>query len=242
MTNFKVITPAYNCEKEIEQTIISVVGQSYKNWSMVILDDLSTDSTYETCVNLAKKFGVENKIEVVKRKEKHGEVRNTLVEVERLRDEDVVIRLDAGDWLTDLGAFQILDSVYSQYDPAVAWSGHRWSFTNTNISGPIDLEKSIYDQPWRTSHLKTFRVRDFMVLNPKNFMDTEGNYIMIACDQAVFLPMIERARRRKRPLIFIPHLMYHYNIDLDRKDLFHNDRSYAQKHSAEWIRERGYIE
>jgi len=85
MTNFKVITPAYNCEKEIEQTIISVVGQSYKNWSMIILDDLSTDSTYETCVNLARKFGVEDKIEVIKRKEKHGEVRNTLVEVERRR-------------------------------------------------------------------------------------------------------------------------------------------------------------
>jgi len=242
MTNFKVITPAYNCEKEIEQTIISVVGQSYKNWSMVILDDLSTDNTYETCINLAKKFGVEDKIEVIKRKEKHGEVRNTLVEVEKLNEDDVVIRLDAGDWLTDLGCFEILHEVYSRYDPAVAWSGHRWGFTNTNISGPIDTEVSIYSQPWRTSHLKTFRVKDFMGLNHKNFLDSEGNYIMIACDQAVFLPMIERARRSNRPLIFIPHLMYHYNIDLERKDLFHNDRSYAQKHSAEWIRERGYID
>lgn len=242
MTKFRVITPAYNCQKEIEQTIISVVGQDYKDWSMTIIDDLSTDDTFEKCKNIAKKFHVEEKINVISRKEKHGEVRNTLVEVEKLEEEDVVVRLDAGDWLTDLGCFTILDSVYKRYDPAVAWSAHRWSFTNTNISGPLDPNKSVYEQPWKSSHLKTFRVRDFKGINPANFMDTEGNFIMIACDQAVFLPMLERARRKNRPLVFIPHLMYHYNIDLERKDLFHNDRSYAQKHSAEWIRERGYIE
>ena len=242
MTNFKVITPAYNCEKEIEQTILSVVGQSYKNWSMVILDDLSTDSTYETCKSIAKKYGVENKITVIRRKEKHGEVRNTLVELEKLKDEDVVVRLDAGDWITDLGCFHILDKAYQQHDPAVVWTGHRWSFSDTNISGPIDPNVSMYRQPWRTSHLKTFRVKDFTGINQKNFTDDEGNYIMIACDQAIFLPMLERARRRGRPLVFIPRVMYHYNIEIDRKDLFYNERSYAQKHSAEWIRERGYIE
>jgi hypothetical protein len=65
---------------------------------------------------------------------------------------------------------------------------------------------------------------------------------MIACDQAIFLPMMERARRDKKSLIFLPMVMYHYNIDLQKPDLFHNDRSYAQKYSAEWIRERGFIE
>ena len=242
MTNFKVITPAYNCEKEIEQTIISVVGQSYKNWSMTILDDLSTDNTYQTCVNLAKKFGVEDKIEVIKRKEKHGEVRNTLVEVEKLNDEDVVIRLDAGDWLTDLGCFEILNMVYEEHKPAVLWTGHRWGYTSQNISGPIDPNVSVYDQPWRSSHLKTFKVGDFRGLNPKNFKDEDENYIMIACDQAIFLPMMERARQNNRPLIFLPMQMYHYNIDISDKKIFHTDRSYAQKHSAEWIRARGFIQ
>ena len=169
MTSFKIITPAYNCEKEIEQTLISIAGQTYKNWSMVIIDDLSTDDTYNSCKKISKKLGIEEKVEVVKRKEKHGEVRNTLVEVERLKDEDVVVRLDAGDWITDLGCLEILNKAYTQADPAVAWTNHRWSFSNTNISGPINPNISIYDQPWRTSHLKTFRVRDFKGLNPKNF-------------------------------------------------------------------------
>ena len=242
MINFKIITPAYNCQEDIIQTLYSVIGQSYQNWEMIVIDDVSSDNTGDVVKQFAKKHGFEDRIIVKTRKEKHGEVRNTLAEVDLLDKEDVVVRLDAGDWLTDLGCLDILAKAYTQVDPAVAWTDHRWSFSNTNISGPIDPNISIYNQPWRTSHLKTFRVRDFRGLNPKNFVDAEGNYIMIACDQAIFLPMIERARVNRRPLLYIPFMMYHYNIDIERKDLFHNDRSYAQKHSAEWIRKRGYIE
>ena len=65
---------------------------------------------------------------------------------------------------------------------------------------------------------------------------------MIACDQAVFLPMMERARRKSRPLIYLPMVMYHYDIDLQNPELFTQDRSLQQKMSAERIRERGYIE
>ncbi len=242
MNSFKILTPAYNCVNEIEQTLFSVIGQSYKNWEMTVIDDLSTDDTASFVEEFAEKHQVAHKIKVIRRKEKHGEVRNTLVEVAKLSDEDIVVRLDAGDWITDLGCLEILNSIYQEYDPAVVWTAHRWAFTNQNISGQIDTDKSMYEQPWRTSHLKTFRVKDFKGLNPKNFIDENGDYIMIACDQAVFLPMLERARRKKRNLIFLPMIMYHYNINLNKENLFHNKRSYAQRDSALWIRERGYIE
>ena len=83
---------------------------------------------------------------------------------------------------------------------------------------------------------------DFRDLNPSNFRDDDGEWIMIACDQAVFLPMMERARRKNRPLIFFPRVMYHYNINLKDPELFTKDRSIRQKQSAEWLRSRGYIE
>lgn len=41
-----IITPNFNCEKYIAQTIDSVLSQTYKNWEMIIVDDCSSDKRY----------------------------------------------------------------------------------------------------------------------------------------------------------------------------------------------------
>ncbi len=40
-----IITPSYNSEKFIAETIRSVQNQSYTNWEMIIVDDCSSDRT-----------------------------------------------------------------------------------------------------------------------------------------------------------------------------------------------------
>lgn len=40
-----VITPMYNAEKYIAKTIESVQAQTYENWEMIIVDDVSTDQS-----------------------------------------------------------------------------------------------------------------------------------------------------------------------------------------------------
>jgi glycosyltransferase involved in cell wall biosynthesis len=52
-----IITPSYNSEKFIEQTILSVLNQTYTNIQYIIIDGLSSDNT----VNIIKKFS--NKID-----------------------------------------------------------------------------------------------------------------------------------------------------------------------------------
>lgn len=40
-----IITPTYNCGRFIEETIKSVLEQTYENWELLITDDCSTDDT-----------------------------------------------------------------------------------------------------------------------------------------------------------------------------------------------------
>lgn len=47
-----VIMPTYNCGKFIEETIKTVINQTYKNWELIIVDDCSKDDTEE----VVKKF------------------------------------------------------------------------------------------------------------------------------------------------------------------------------------------
>lgn len=42
-----IVTPCYNSEKYISETIDSVFNQTYKNWEMIIVDDISSDNSIE---------------------------------------------------------------------------------------------------------------------------------------------------------------------------------------------------
>lgn len=48
-----IITPSYNSEKFIAQTIQSVQDQSYAHWEMLVVDDCSSDSTVRLVQELA---------------------------------------------------------------------------------------------------------------------------------------------------------------------------------------------
>jgi len=43
-----IITPSYNCQDFISETISSVLSQTYKNWEMIIVDDCSSDQSVQT--------------------------------------------------------------------------------------------------------------------------------------------------------------------------------------------------
>lgn len=50
-----IIMPNYNCEKYIEETINSVINQTYTNWELLIVDDCSTDNSVEIIKSFMEK-------------------------------------------------------------------------------------------------------------------------------------------------------------------------------------------
>ena len=49
---FKIIIPNYNNEKYIEKCLLSIQRQTFKDYKVILVDDMSTDSSFE----IAKKF------------------------------------------------------------------------------------------------------------------------------------------------------------------------------------------
>ncbi len=64
-----IITPNYNSEKFISHTIKSVINQTYKNWEMIIVDDVSTDNSLNIITSFCK---IDSRIQLHKLPENLG--------------------------------------------------------------------------------------------------------------------------------------------------------------------------
>ena len=51
-SKISVIIPVYNAQETIEQTIYSIIYQSYQNLEIILVNDGSTDNSYEICKKL----------------------------------------------------------------------------------------------------------------------------------------------------------------------------------------------
>jgi teichuronic acid biosynthesis glycosyltransferase TuaG len=49
-----IITPTFNAQRFLQQTIESVQAQTHKNWEMIVVDDRSRDDTWELASSLAQ--------------------------------------------------------------------------------------------------------------------------------------------------------------------------------------------
>ena len=66
---FSIITRIYNSEKNLKESIESVLNQTYSNWELVLVDDGSTDSSSQICDDYARK---DKRIKVVHQSNQGG--------------------------------------------------------------------------------------------------------------------------------------------------------------------------
>ena len=111
-----VIMPSYNTAAYIEETVQSVLNQTYKNWELIIVDDCSTDETDD----ILSKF-TDERIRIYKNEKNSGAA------VSRNR----ALREARGRWI----AFLDSDDLWSpnKLEKQIAFmetNGYRFSYTN----------------------------------------------------------------------------------------------------------------
>lgn len=92
---FSIIIPNYNNEIWLEKCLGSVLEQTYKNYEIIFVDDMSTDNSYKVAKELLKK---PHKVIKLKSRRLNGGARNEAI----LRAKgDYLVFLDSDDWLAD---------------------------------------------------------------------------------------------------------------------------------------------
>lgn len=241
---FVFVVPCFNASATFARMLHSVFGQSHENWRLIVVDDLSEQAQWDACLDTAVKmyeasFGLataNDRLVMLRNTEKRWEVANVLTGLDRSDSEDIVCRLDADDWLTDLDALAIIDAAYQETGCDALWTAHRWGYSDKNISGPMPEGADPYKHPWVSSHLKTWRKRLSDSVNDANYRGPDGGYIRRAGDQAVYLPVLARAQKR----VFLPRVTYHYTIR-DVPETYQTDDARFQRDEAMFLRQRGYV-
>jgi glycosyltransferase involved in cell wall biosynthesis len=222
---FRIIIPAYNCEKYVKRCIWSVVNQKFlhneyeHNYSAVFIDDCSTDNTFSN-VELAIKQSGEHKLNFrfFRRNKNVGALENIVYGINSVcfEDEDIIVLLDGDDALISSDVIDYLDQIYQ--DPKIWLTyGQYKNESNGKIGNNLPLtiptreyrciqNGSLY---WCTSHLRTFKYKIWKRIQDIDLRDSNGKYFVMAWDMAIMYPLIEMSGNER--IKYVDKVLYLYN-------------------------------
>jgi|TARA_B110000914_G_scaffold224379_1_gene242023 glycosyltransferase involved in cell wall biosynthesis len=144
-----IITPSYNSEEFISETINSIINQTYSNWELLITDDFSTDNTIEIVESYVKN---DSRIKLFKLEKNSGAAiaRNNSISNSKGR---YIAFLDSDDlWLKKKLELQI--EFMRKGDYALTYTSYeKFKNRDTFISNIYSLNKLSYNNMLRNNYI-----------------------------------------------------------------------------------------
>jgi glycosyltransferase involved in cell wall biosynthesis len=210
---FSITINTYNHKDWIEKCLMSCIDQNYKNFEVILIDDISNDGTHEICESIGSKFS--NRVKIIQNQEKiYSQLRNISNLTKLSKDGSVVISVDGDDFLKDNDVLNKLNSVYNTGDVWMTY-GRYEEFPYGSIPPYREYPKEIIESNcfreynWLASHLKTYRKELFLKINEDDFKFENGEWFDVTGDQAFMFPMLEMSAERSR---FVDDILYCYNV------------------------------
>ncbi len=207
-----IVIPLYNSENFIGETIKSIQKQNYKNFTVSIIDDASTDKSREIIKPLI--FNDE-RFKLICNKKNCGALSN-IVKTLSLKGENpcqtIDVLVDGDDFLVEKDVLDIILFTYKRTQCLITY-GSFIRKSDKSIFGKKYPYRTIFKNnfrnfPWMASHLRTFRHDLFLNIKKEDLKDENGEYYSSAWDLALMFPMLEMASFRQE---CIPDILYLYN-------------------------------
>ena len=234
------ISPTYNASFHLSELYESLREQSNKNWSWVILNDMSNDDTLEIANNIAKSDELK-RVTIVNHIEKKFALKGIVDYLQSnytsTHADTIVAIVDGDDALCNENTVDLVLKEYNDnQELEVLWTAHSWDINGMNISRDMPGNINPYQYPWVSSHLKTFKLGVLQMISNENFKDLDGNWFERGYDQAIYLPLLHLAKSRK----FLNEICYLYRINSNSLKV-RDWKEKSQMDTIRLVRARGYV-
>jgi len=234
------ISPTYNASFHLSELYESLREQSNKNWSWVILNDMSNDDTLEIANNIAKSDELK-RVTIVNHIEKKFALKGIVDYLQSnytsTHANTIVAIVDGDDALCNENTVDLVLKEYNDNQELEAlWTAHSWDINGMNISRDMPGNINPYQYPWVSSHLKTFKLGVLQMISNENFKDLDGNWFERGYDQAIYLPLLHLAKSRK----FLNEICYLYRINSNSLKV-RDWKEKSQMDTIRLVRARGYV-
>jgi glycosyltransferase involved in cell wall biosynthesis len=210
--HFIIIVPVYNAVNYIEDCLESILNQSYQNYELVVMDDCSTDGTWQKVGDICNRY---NGSFSMCRNEYRTDcaLANFVkaIELFSFDREDILCLVDGDDRLSDGEVLTYLNEVYQDPDIWLTYGQYvPFSGTYPPYCKPV-LDTRTYrrSRDWRTSHLRTIKRKLWDRIDDNDLRGKGGKYYKRVADAAYLYPAIEMCGEKH--FKFIERVLYIYN-------------------------------
>ncbi len=142
-----IIVPVYNVEDYLEECILSIINQTYKNLEIILVNDGSTDRSAVICDNWAKR---DNRIKVVHKK--NGGLSDARNAGLNIVTGNYVAFVDSDDYVD----FTMYEKLYNSFN-----TGNTIGITSCQIYTMHEGERCILNEKWEISEPFILKGEDY---------------------------------------------------------------------------------
>ena len=208
---FVICSPAYNASPFIEKSLQSALGQVYDQFRILHLDDASTD---DSKARAREVVGRDGRVTFLENPCRYGATRNYWFLAQHCDPDEVLVVLDADDWLAHPGVLRRLAGLYLVDKVWMTYGQFRYdevSGGGIGMAALIPPENHTRRAGWRSTHLKTCYAGMIQMI-PQSALLVPGTsqFFPVSGDLALFYPVLEMAGPRRAR--FVSEVLYIYNL------------------------------
>ncbi len=217
MTKISVIIPVYNCEEYIEESVMSILNQSFKDIEVIAIDDGSSDNT----LNILREMESSDSRLCVYSQENQGSsiARNKAMD---MASGDYIYFFDADDYLVEDGLEKAFSNAIGNDSDIVLFRYEQYRDDKFFEYIDLDMEKQFPNEDYNNFTFNVYDYKKIAFKGPfapwyklyrREFLDSKDYFSFPENLNHNDVPFHVKTILKASKISFVPEYLYHYRTD-----------------------------